>query len=464
MKEDNVRLIPQSIEAEQSVIGGLLTSNDAIDRIGELKAEHFFRADHRTIFTIIVDLIRQGVGADPITTLEQLRVKKLAEAVGGLAFLNELAQNTPSAANIGRYAEIVVDRAQKRGLLAVASEIQDLVSTTRDTAAEMIARATAKLEQLGEHAERGGPVLIREYLGQVVERIDQEYQGTSSKRRAVSTGLRDLDIKLGGGYKPGHLIVVGGRPAMGKTAAVLGFADAGAHDDGAVVLFSMEMTGEELTTRALSRSSGLSLEKLMDGRKFEVGSGDRDWVQLTHGVQAMAETNIFIDETPALTLGQIQARAKAIKRKHGLALIAIDYLTLMGSSDGDNRTQAVGANTRGLKALAKTLNVPVVLLAQLSRKVEERPNKRPLVSDLRDSGEIEQDADVILFIYRDEVYNPDSPDKGVAEISISKQRNGPTGVVAAQYIGERTMFCDLVPGHVFGLNSNTNRSPHRGFN
>lgn len=452
------RELPVSVEAEQSVLGALMIDNDSLDRIFHLRAEHFYRFDHRTIFEAIQKLIVSNRNADVITVLEALGDQ--AASVGGLPYLNSLASNTPGSAGIKRWADIVVDRWKLRGVLAATDEIVDLVHNRGGkTVAEIIGEAQSKFEPLVVTTAKE-PQYIKNFLTPVIERIDAQYNGTPATVKTLSTGLRDLDAKLGGGMRPGQLIVIAGRPAMGKTAIALGVAEAAAHSGGATLFFSQEMPGEELANRALARASGLPLDKILDGRKFE---SDEDFNRLTAGTVKVSELEVLVDEQPALSLQEIRARARTAKRRHGLGLIVIDYLGLMADGEGNTRNEKVGANSRGLKALAKQMEVPVVLLAQLNRKLEERGDKRPMLSDLRDSGEIEQDADIVLFLYRDEVYHPNTRDRGIGEINVAKQRNGPTGTVAAAYIGERTLFADLMPGTVFGQKDEEQSRPRRGF-
>ena len=452
------RELPVAIEAEQSVIGALLLDNDAFDRIGHVRPEHFYRHDHRIIFETIQKLIVSNRNADVITVLEALGEQ--AANVGGLPYLNSLASNTPGSAGIKRWADIVVDRWKLRGVLAATDEIVELVhNRAGKTVGEIIGEAQSKFEPLVVSTAKE-PQLIKNFLTNVIERIDAQYNGTPTTVKTLSTGLRDLDAKLGGGMRPGQLIVIAGRPAMGKTAIALGVAESAAHKGGATLFFSQEMPGEELANRSLSRASGLSLDKILDGRKFE---SDEDFSRLTAGTLKVSDLELLVDEQPQMSLQEIRARARTAKRRHGLGLIVIDYLGLMADGEGNTRNEKVGANSRGLKALAKQMEVPVVLLAQLNRKLEERHDKRPMLSDLRDSGEIEQDADIVLFLYRDEVYNPNTRDRGIGEINIAKQRNGPTGTVAAAYIGERTLFADLMPGTVFGQKEESESRPRRGF-
>ena len=791
--------VPQAIEAEQSILGALMTDNDAVDRISRLRPEHFFRFDHRLIFEAIQKLIVSNRRADLITVFEALSSMRQGEQIGGLAYLNTLAQNAPGSAGISRWADIVIDRWKLRGIISAADEISAMAYNRDGRSVEQILNeAQAKFEPLVVTTAKD-PQYIKSFLTPVIERIDDQYHGREAKVRTLSTGLRDLDSKLGGGMRPGQLIVVAGRPAMGKaqpldakvrtssgwvamgdlkvgdslasidgaksivtgifpqgvkavsrvtfsdgrsteacaehlwrvhhrkwaepkvmstaevesllsrpdmsgrlwvdsvsgdfgsdgdlpvdpwllgallgdgdftqgtvrfskdateildrvrqalpetveltpaggcdyrlsnpcyvrgvagsnpltkamedlslmgaksqtkfipaqylygsretrlavlrglldtdgwvekfgsvrfstssealadgvvelvrslgfwcslrqkatsyvkngvrhecstahtmtisghglselflfsekaircadrtggkrvafksitpsrevecqcisvshpthlyvtddyivthnTAIALGLAEAAARIGAPTLFFSQEMPGEELANRALARASGLPLDKILDGRKF---SNDAEFDQLTVGTVKVSDLEVIVDEQPALSLSEIRGKARAVKRRHGLGLIVIDYLGLMADGDGNTRNEKVGANSRGAKALAKQLEVPVVLLAQLNRKLEERSNRRPMLSDLRDSGEIEQDADIVLFLYRDQVYNPDTKDRGIGEINVAKQRNGPTGTVGAAYIEERTMFADLMPGTKFGGTDEGNQS------
>lgn len=454
------REVPAAIEAEQSVLGALMSDNDGFDRIGHLRLEHFFRFDHRMIFDAIQKLIVTNRRADMITVFEALNATGVAEQVGGLPYLNKLVSNAPGAAGIVRWADIVIDRWKLRGIISAADEIAAMAYNREGKTVEQILNeAQAKFEPLVVTTTKDAQY-IRSFLTSVIGRIDDQYHGRETTVKSLSTGLRDLDAKLGGGMRPGQLIVIAGRPAMGKTAIALGVAEAAAHVGGATLFFSQEMPGEELANRALARASGLPLDKILDGRKFE---NDEEFDRLTVGTMRVSEIELLVDEQPALSLNEIRSRARTVKRRQGLGLIVIDYLGLMADGEGNTRNEKVGANSRGLKALAKQLEVPVVLLAQLNRKLEERHDKRPMLSDLRDSGEIEQDADIVLFLYRDEVYNPNTRDRGIGEIHVAKQRNGPTGTIGAAYIGERTLFADLMPGARFGEEEEKPKTSKRGF-
>jgi replicative DNA helicase len=438
----SLRTPPNSVEAEQSVLGGLLLDNQAWDRIADvLRIEDFYRYDHRIIFEHILKLIDRSRPADVITVFEAMQTSGKAEEVGGLAYLNSVAQNTPSAANIRRYAEIVRDRAVLRRLVTVSDEIATtaLNPQGRDTKS-ILDEAESKIFQIAEEGARGATGFqdLQPVLAKVVERIDELYHRDSQNDiTGIPTGFVDLDGKTSG-LQAGDLIIVAGRPSMGKTAFSLNIGEYVAIEEGLpVAVFSMEMAAQQLAMRMLGSVGKLDQHRLRTGRLQ-----DEDWPRLTYAVQKMQDAQLFIDETPALSSMELRARSRRLARQCGkLGLIIIDYLQLMGAaSAGENRATEISEISRSLKALAKELHCPVIALSQLNRGLEQRPNKRPIMSDLRESGAIEQDADLILFIYRDEVYNPDSPDKGTAEIIIGKQRNGPIGTVRVTFMGQYTRF------------------------
>ena len=439
---ESLRVPPHSIEAEQSVLGGLLLDNAAWDRIADLIREaDFYRYDHRLIYRQIVKLIGASRPADVVTVFEALSTAGKAEEAGGLTYLNALAQNTPSAANIKRYAEIVRDRGVLRKLITIADEISgDAFSPQGKEVKQMLDEAESKIFAIAEDGSRGaqGWLEIQGLLTTVVERIDELYnRDNTSDITGVPTGFADLD-RMTSGLQAGDLVIVAGRPSMGKTAFSLNIGETVAIESGLpVAVFSMEMGGSQLAMRMLGSVGRLDQHRLRTGRLI-----DEDWPRLTHAIQKMNEAQLYIDETPALTPIELRARARRLARQCGkLGLIIIDYIQLMsGSSQGENRATEISEISRSLKGLAKELQCPVIALSQLNRSLEQRPNKRPIMSDLRESGAIEQDADVILFIYRDEVYNPDSPDKGTAEIIIGKQRNGPIGSVRLTFQGQFTKF------------------------
>ncbi|MBR8428491.1 replicative DNA helicase [Burkholderia cenocepacia] len=448
---ESLKVPPHSVEAEQSVLGGLLLDNAAWDRIADFLSQgDFYRYDHRIIYEHIGRLIASTRPADVVTVYEALTTSGKADDVGGLAYLNALAQNTPSAANIRRYAEIVRDRAVLRRLVSVADEISaDAFNPQGKEVRQLLDEAESKVFSIAEEGARGnqGFLEIGPLLTQVVERIDTLYHTANpSDVTGTPTGFVDLD-RMTSGMHGGELIIVAGRPSMGKTAFSMNIGEYVAIEYGLpVAVFSMEMPGTQLVMRMLGSIGRLDQHRMRTGRLT-----DEDWPKLTHAVQKMSEAQLFIDETGGLNPMELRSRARRLARQCGkLGLIIVDYLQLMsGSSQGENRATEISEISRSLKSLAKELDVPVIALSQLNRGLEQRPNKRPVMSDLRESGAIEQDADVILFIYRDEVYNPDSPDKGTAEIIIGKQRNGPIGPVRLTFLGQYTKFDNFAGAQTF---------------
>jgi replicative DNA helicase len=441
---DALKLPPHSVEAEQSVLGGLLLENEALDKIADLlSAADFYRHDHRLIFTHISKLIEQNKPADIVTVAESLESSAELSSVGGIAYLGALAQNTPTAANIRRYAEIVRERAVMRKLVEVGSGIAESAyhPQGRD-AQQLLDEAEAKIFQIAEGGKRStqGFLDIKVLLPQVADRIDYLYQRENQGDvTGVPTGFADLDERTSG-LQPGDLIIVAGRPSMGKTAFSVNIAENVALDSKKpVAIFSMEMGATQLATRMIGSVGRLDQHRMRNGNLE-----DEDWVRLTTALGKLNEAPIFIDEGAGLSSFDVRARARRLHRQcGGLGLIVIDYLQLMTGNAGrqsENRATEISEISRSLKSLAKELDVPVIALSQLNRGLEQRTDKRPVMSDLRESGAIEQDADLILFIYRDEVYNPDSQDKGTAEIIIAKQRNGPIGRVRLTFIGQNTRF------------------------
>ena len=439
----SARTPPQSVEAEQSVLGGLLLDNSAFDRIGDVITEaDFYRSDHRRIFRHIMKLLERGRPADVVTVDESIKGSEDRDETGGLAYLGALAQSTPSAHNIRRYAEIVRERAVMRRLVQVGTEIADTaLNPMGREVGQLLDEAESKVLQIAEAGSRGreGFVQIQPLLTQVMERIDTLYhQENPSDVTGVTTGYRDLDERTSG-MQEGDLIIVAGRPSMGKTAFALNIAEHVAVDNRLpVAVFSMEMSGTQLAMRLLGSVGRLDQHKMRTGRLT-----DDDWNKLTNADGKLHDAPMHIDETQALNSLEVSARARRLHRQYGkLGLVVIDYLQLMqgSGSSTENRATEISEISRSMKALAKELRVPVVALSQLNRSLELRPNKRPIMSDLRESGAIEQDADLILFIYRDEVYNPETADKGKAEIIIAKQRNGPIGTIDLTFLGQYTRF------------------------
>ncbi|HEV8314705.1 MAG TPA: replicative DNA helicase [Burkholderiaceae bacterium] len=445
-----LRVPPHSIEAEQSVLGGLLLDNGAWDRAGDLLTDgDFYRFEHRTIFAAIGTLISATKPADVITVFEQLQSVGKAEECGGLAYLNALAQSVPSAANLRRYAEIVRERAILRKLVAASDEIAtNAFNPQGRSVSQILDEAEGKIFKIGEEGSRTkqGFQPIDQLVVQLIDRVNELAENGAEDVTGVRTGFYDLD-RMTAGLQPGDLLILAARPSMGKTAFALNIAEHVSVAEGLpVVVFSMEMGASQLALRMVGSLGRIDQSGLRTGRLR-----DDEWGRLTEAVDKLGKASLFIDETPALTPAELRARSRRQARQCGkLGLIVVDYLQLMsGSGSGDeNRATEIGEISRGLKALAKELQCPVIALSQLNRSVETRTDKRPMMSDLRESGAIEQDADVIMFIYRDEYYNKDSKEPGVAEIIIGKQRNGPVGTVKLTFIKPLTKFDNLAPGSV----------------
>lgn len=445
MADDSIsklRLPPHSLEAEQSLLGGLLIDNEALDKVADLvSVNDFYRQDHQIIFQHIHHLIEKSQPADIVTLGESLESNSELNTVGGLEYLGLLAESTPTAANIRGYAQIIRERSIMRNLVEVGTDIVDnALSPQGRDAQQLLDESESKIFQIAEAGknDRLGFTDIKELLPQVAERIDQLFQRDNpSDVTGIPTGYKDLDM-MTSGLQPGDLIIIAGRPSMGKTSLALNMCEYVSIDTGLpTAVFSMEMASTQLVSRLIGSVGKLNQHKMRTGQL-----DDNDWEKLSYALGQLNEAPIFIDEGSALNPYEVRARARRLHKQCGrLGLIVIDYLQLMGSAGStENRATEISEISRSLKALAKELNVPVVALSQLNRSVEQRPDKRPVMSDLRESGAIEQDADVIMFIYRDEVYNPETPDKGMAEIILAKQRNGPVGRVKLTFLGEYTKF------------------------
>src|SRR5688572_3785951 len=439
-----LKLPPHSVEAEQSLLGALLLDNQAFDRVADVVvAEDFYRDDHRRIWRHIARLIEANRPADVVTVSESIEASEDKDKTGGAAYLAALAQNTPSALNVRRYAELVRERSVQRRLAQVATEIAEsaLAPTGKDVG-QLLDEAESKIFQIAESGARKdqGLIGISPVLAKVFERIDHLHsQDNPSDITGVPSGFVDVD-RMTAGLQPGDLIIVAGRPSMGKTAFSLNIAEhVGLELKLPVLVFSMEMGGTQLATRLLGSVGKVDAQALRTGRLSPT-----DWDRLGHALGKLNEAPILIDESPGLNPLELRARARRKWREYGgLGLIVIDYIQLMQGSDAgqqENRATELSEISRGMKSMAKELKCPVICLSQLNRSLEQRPNKRPVMSDLRESGALEQDADMIFFIYRDEVYNEDSPDKGIAEIIIGKQRNGPIGTIKLTFLGKHTRF------------------------
>ena len=440
----NLRLPPHSIEAEQSVLGGLLLDNAAWDRIGDLlSVEDFYRDDHRRIYRHIARLIERAKPADVVTVAESIESSEDKDKTGGLAYLGTLAQNTPSAHNIRRYAEIVHERAVMRKLAAIGAEISDsALNPLGKDVGQLLDEAESRVFQIAEAGVRGrvGFRDVHQLLSQVMERVDFLYsRDNPSDVTGVSTGFTRLD-ELTSGFQEGDLIIIAGRPSMGKTALALNIGEhVAVKDKKPVAIFSMEMSGTQIAARMLGSIARIDQHKLRTGKL-----SDHDWGELTTGLGRLHDAPIYIDETAALNPLELRSRARRLARQYDgkLGMVIVDYLQLMVTDRRreENRATELSEISRSLKALAKELSVPVVALSQLNRSVDQRPDRRPIMSDLRESGALEQDADLILFIYRDEVYNRDTVEKGKAEIIIGKQRNGPIDTFPVTFLGHITRF------------------------
>ncbi len=445
MSGDDIRgAMPHSVQAEQSVLGGLLLDNDAIDRIGDLQPADFFVADHRAIFAEIRRSMEAGKRCDVLT---------VTDALPGIPanYVHSLAANTPSSANIGRYAEIVRDRSLRRGLMALSSDMADAAMTDRKTAAKAIVDTVAtRLDAMADAGEDSEPVRASDDMRAYIEVLVARQEGVAA---ALSTGFPDLDRMLSGGIRRGEVVLIAARPKVGKTGLALAIARNVA-ESANVLLLEMEMPRAQLHDRNMAALARVSLARLLDPNRLD----QDDWNRITSALGRIERMGLFVDDKAGLRMIDVRNKARRVKRRHGLDLLVIDYLQLM-EADGDNRNAQIESITRGIKTLAKELDIGVLLLSQLNREVEKRTDKRPLPSDLRDSGSIEQDCDVGLFLYRDEIYREDSPDAGIVEVNVGLNRHGSTGTIGLAYIGDQARFESLPHGTVFGRARRDERRP-----
>ncbi|NNF41373.1 MAG: replicative DNA helicase [Woeseiaceae bacterium] len=442
--EQRLKVPPNSIEAEQALIGGLMLNAQAWDKIADVVVgDDFYRKDHRLIFAAIAELVEAGSPCDVVTVSEYLDGRSELEQAGGLEYLATLANETTGAANARAYAKILRERATLRALINAGNEISgSAFASDGRTASQVLDDAERLVFEIAEKGSRGrrGFKSLKEILPAAVDRIDMLHQ-TEGSITGISTGYNEFD-KMTAGLQPGDLVIIAGRPSMGKTTLAVNIAENAAIGSKVpTAIYSMEMPAQQLAFRMISSLGRVDQTHLRTGN-----FPDEDWSRINTAVQLMSDAPIYIDDTPSMSPTEIRARARRLHREHGLGLIVIDYLQLMQvEGSKENRATEISEISRSLKALAKELEVPVIALSQLNRSVEQRQDKRPVMSDLRESGAIEQDADLIVFIYREEVYNQDTPRKGIADIAIAKQRNGPIGDFPLTFVGRYTKFENWVP-------------------
>ena len=447
---ESLRIPPHSEEAEQTVLGGVLINGDAFEKIADIVSESdLYRYDHRLIFRLIAELVENQIPVDLLTLKDRITNQELLDEIGGFSYLTTLAGEVGSVANIKAYAEIIREKAILRKLIEVGNRIAESgYKTEGRKSKEILDTAESSVLSIADESlnAQNGFVNITTSLKEAITRIEELYSSDKSIT-GVSTGFTELD-NLTSGLQKSDLIIIAGRPSMGKTSFAMNIASTVAVEaDSPVAIFSLEMPGEQIAMRLLSSMGRVELGKIRSG-----DLSDADWPRITSTMSIITQKkNIFIDESSSLNPTDIRARCRRLHREHGLSLVVVDYLQLLqGSTQGENRTNEISEISRSLKGLARELNVPVIALPQLNRSVEQRQDKRPVMSDLRESGAIEQDADVIMFIYRDEVYNEDTPDKGVAEVIIRKQRNGPIGKCKLTFMGQYTLFADFVQEEFYG--------------
>ncbi len=445
---ENLKVPPHSIEGEQAVLGGLLLSPRAFDQVADVITEaDFYREDHRLIFRAVHELSNKGKPCDVVTITEWFESHGLVDQVDGGGYVSQLASSTPSAANVKAYADIVREKSILRQLIDVGAEITTAAfsSDGRDSR-DLLEEAESKVFSIADQEMRTGSdfVSVQDTIKEAIEKI-QELHEFEGEITGTPTGFKDFD-KLTAGLQDSDLIIIAGRPAMGKTTLAMNIVEnAAIKHDVPVAIFSMEMSALQLVMRLFSSLGQIDQTRLRTGNLDEL-----DWPKLTSGMNLLHKSHIFIDETPSLSPSEIRARARRLKREHNIGMIVVDYLQLMAvPGSKENRATEIAEISRSLKAIAKELHLPVIALSQLNRQLEQRPNKRPIMADLRESGSIEQDADLIVFIYRDEVYNEDTPEKGKAEIIIGKHRNGPTGTIALTFQGQWLRFVNYAPEYAY---------------
>ena len=433
------RILPHSLEAEQSVIGSMIMSKDAIVEASELiTGADFYQQQYGIVFEAMVELHEEGKAVDLVTLQDRLREKELPPEISSMEFVRDLLATVPTSANVKYYAEIVAEKSMLRKLIKTTEEIGNLCYLGKEKTQDILEVTEKKIFDLVQNRGNEEFVPIRQVVLNAIEKIEKASR-TQGSVTGIPTGFIDLDYKMSG-FQPSDLILVAARPSMGKTAFVLNIAQYMAfHDDVTTAIFSLEMSKEQLVNRLLA------LESKVDSQNIRTGNlEDEEWAKLIEGANIIGKSHLIIDDKPGISISELRSKCRKYKMEHNLGIIFIDYLQLMtGSGRSESRQQEISEISRSLKALARELNVPVVALSQLSRAVEQRPDHRPMLSDLRESGAIEQDADVVMFIYRDDYYNKDSENKNIAEIIIAKQRNGPIGTVNLVWMPNYTKFVNM---------------------
>ncbi|MCI8991868.1 MAG: replicative DNA helicase [Eubacterium sp.] len=433
------RIMPNSIEAEQSVIGSMIMDSDAIVIASEiLSAEDFYQKQYGVVFEAMVELNNSGKPVDLVTLQNRLREKDVPEEVSSLEYVRELVTAVPTSANVKHYANIVREMSVKRRLIRFHEDHANQCYLGKDSLEQIMAETETEIFDILSNQGGSEYVPIKQVVLNALKRIELASK-TQGNVTGIATGFLDLDYRLSG-LQPSDLILVAARPSMGKTAFVLNIAQYTAfHSNLPTAVFSLEMSKEQLVNRLFSLEARIDAQALRNGNM-----SDSDWEKLAEGAETIARSNLIIDDTPGISISELRSKCRKYKLEHGLKLIIIDYLQLMsGGGRSESRQQEISEISRSLKALARELSVPVVALSQLSRAVEQRPDHRPMLSDLRESGAIEQDADVVMFIYRDDYYNPDTEMKNIAEIIVAKQRNGPIGTEKLVWLPQYTKFANI---------------------
>jgi replicative DNA helicase len=438
------RTPPQNTEAEQAVLGAVLLEKEALITVSErITPEDFYRPSHQKIYQVMLHLVEKGEPVDLITVTAGLQDQRLLEEVGGVSYLSDLAAAVPTAANVDYYAQIVEEKSMLRRLIRVATQIASTGYSAAEEVSELIGDAEKKILELSQRGSSGSFIPIKDVLMETFERIEFLFNNRGTMTTGIPSGYMDLD-RMTSGFQKSDLIILAARPSVGKTAFALNVAqNVAIRANETVAIFSLEMSAIQLVQRMICAEANIDAHRLRTGMLE-----DEDWEKLTMGISALSQSQIYIDDTPGITVTEIRSKCRRLKAERGLGMVMIDYMQLIqGRGKGDNRQQEISEISRTLKMIARELEVPVIALSQLSRAVEQRQDKRPMMSDLRESGSIEQDADIVAFLYRDDYYNPETEKKNIIEILIAKQRNGPTGKVELVFLKNFNKFVNLDRTH-----------------